>query len=158
VADEDGVARVAWRHVDIDGAGISIDQHPEWPVLDGERLVYQRFSNDGTVWVRWGPDATIDQVLAHVGLGSAGATRTIEADQQTAVQGMPARRVQLLVRAPAASALGTHSPPGDPERVYVFVGFEVRETPILTGYRAPLSELAAVAPLLEHVLASARAS
>jgi hypothetical protein len=148
----------AWRRVVIGDAGISIDQHPGWPVLESERLVYQRFSNDGFVSVRWGADATIEEVLAHVGLGSAGTIRTIEADEHTTVQGMPARRVRLRVRAPLARPVGPRPPPSDPEQVYVFVGFEVRGTPVLTGYRAPLSELAAVGSLLEHILASARAT
>jgi hypothetical protein len=155
VTEDAAAARVAWRRAAVDGAGIWIDQHPEWPLLDGEGLVYQRFSNEGAVSVRWGPEATIDQVLAHVGLGSGGLTRTVETDQAATVDGVPARRVRLRVRGPAAHATGMPPlPPGGPERVYVFVGFRVSGTPVLTGYRAPASELAAVAPLLEHILAS----
>ena len=147
---------VEWRHVDVPGAGISIDQHPAWPVLDGERLVYQRFSSDGFVSVRWGPGATIEDMLATVGLGSAGTTRTVEADKPALVHGLPARRIRLRVSAPPAMAIGRSPPPSDPEQVYVFVGFRVGSTPVLTGYRAPLSELPVVGTLVEHVLASAR--
>ena len=145
-----------WQRVDIPGAGISIDQHPAWPVLDGERLVYQRFSSDGFVSVRWGPGATIEDMLATVGLGSAGTTRTVEADEPALVQDLPARRIRLRVSAPAALAIGRAQPTSDPRQVYVFVGFAVGGTPVLTGYRAPLSELPVVGALVEHVLASAR--
>jgi hypothetical protein len=148
---------MTWRRVPIDAAGISLDQHPEWPTLDGERLVYQRFSNEGTVSVHWGPDATIDETLAHVGLGSWGSARAIEADQPATIDGAPARRVRLRVTAPDATATGMHArPPSDPEQVFVLVGFQVNGAPVLISYRAPSSELAAVAPLLEHILASVR--
>ena len=147
---------VEWRRADVPGAGISIDQHPAWPVLDGERLVYQRFCGDGFVSVRWGPGATIEDMLATVGLGSAGTTRTVEADEPALVHGRPARRIRLRVSAPPAMAIGHGPPPSDPEQVYVFVGFRVGGTPVLTGYRAALSELPAVGALVEHVLASAR--
>lgn len=146
------VAKVAWRRADIAGAGISIDLYPEWATLHEERLVYQRFSNEGTVSVRWGPDATIDDVLAHVGLGTGG-TRAIETDETTTLAGSSARRVRIRVTAPDAVA---HVVPQDPVRIYVYVGFTAGETPVLVGYRAPESELPAVAPLLEHVLASVR--
>src|SRR5512146_3039257 len=147
---------VAWRRVDVPGADISIDQHPAWPVLYGERLVYQRFSGDGFVSVRWGPGAAIEDILATVGLGSAGTTRTVEADEPVLVQGLPARRIRLRVSARPAMAIGHRPPPSDPEQVYVFVGFSVGGTQVLTGYRAPLSELAVVGALAEHILASVR--
>ena len=147
---------VAWRRVDVPGAGISIDHHPAWPVLDGERLVYQRFSGDSFVSVRWGPGATIEDILVTVGLGSAGFTRAVEADEPALVQGLPARRIRLRVSAPPAMAIGHSPPPSDPQQVYVFVGFRVGGTPVLTGYRASPSELPVVGALVEHVLASAR--
>ena len=75
-SEADKATKIAWKRADIADDGISIDQHPEWATLQGERLVYQRFSNEGTVSVRWGDDATIADVLAHVGLES-GAKRTI---------------------------------------------------------------------------------
>lgn len=114
--------------------------------------MYQRFSNEGAISVRWGADATIDYVLAHTGMGS-GSTRAIEADEATTVDGLPARRVKLRVKAPPLH--GTR-PTGDPERVFVFVGFAAAGTPVLLGYRSPASELAAVEPQLERVLASVR--
>lgn len=153
---EDPIAnKITWRRVQIAGAGITIDQHPNWPTLDGERLVFQRFSNQGTVSVRWGMKATIDEVLAHAGLGSGGSVRTIEADHAEVVDGIPARKIRFRVTAPKARAGGmSPPPPADREQVYVFVGFNIRRTPVLVGYKAPLSELAAVAPLLEHILTS----
>jgi hypothetical protein len=41
-------------------------------------------------------------------------------------------------------------------RIFVFIGFSVGDLPVLLGYRAPASELAAVEPLLDHVLGSVR--
>src|SRR5207253_2651047 len=38
------VSQVVWLRVEIAGAGISMDQHPGWPALTGEHVVYQRFS------------------------------------------------------------------------------------------------------------------
>jgi hypothetical protein len=144
---------VAWKRVDIADAGISIDQHPEWATLQAERLVYQRFSNEGTVSVRWGDDATIDDALKHTGI-EGGSTRTIESDQSTTVDGMAARRVQLRVISAAAHSHDVR--PSDRERIFVFVGFKVGHVHVLVGYRSPVSELAAVQPLLEHVLASVK--
>jgi hypothetical protein len=154
VRQEPEVAKVAWRRADIVGAGILIDQHPEWATLHEERLVYQRFSNEGVVSVHWGPEATIDEVLAQAGLGSGGSTRAIESDETTTVDGAPARRVRICVTAPHAVA--HTAAPQDPVRILVFYGFTVGETPVLVGYRAPKSELTAVAPLLEHVVRSVR--
>lgn len=145
--------KIAWQRVDIAGAGISIDQHPEWATLQAERLVYQRFSNEGTVSVRWGDDATIDDALKRTGV-EGGSTRTIESDESTKVDGMAARRVRLRVISAAAHAHDVRPP--DRERIFVFVGFEVGHVHVLVGYRSPASELAAVQPLLEHVLASVK--
>lgn len=153
---DSAAGKVAWRRVDIPGVNISVDLHPGWPVLEGERLVYQRFSNEGAVSVHWGEGATIEQVFAHAGLGSGGSSRTTEVDQPTTVDGRPARRVRFRVSGPDAIASGAHPPPGDPERVYVFVAFSVDGTPVLSGYRSPSSELAAFEPLLEHILASVK--
>lgn len=146
-------AKVTWKRADVAGAGISIDQHPEWATLQGERLVYQRFSNEGAVSVRWGDDATIDDVLAHTGI-EGGSKRTVESDGSTKVDGLVARRVKLRVISAEAH---THDiPPSDRERVFVFVGFQVGNVHVLVGYRSPAGELAAVEPLLEHVLASVK--
>jgi hypothetical protein len=150
------VTPVAWRREEVPGAGVSIEWHPAWPLLDGERLRYQRFSADGFVALRWGPGATIEDMLATVGLGSAGSTRTVEADDPALAAGRPARRIRIRVSAPSAVPIDHRPPPPDPGQVYVFVGFRVGIRPVLTGYRAPLSELAAVGPLVEHVLASTR--
>jgi len=144
---------VAWKRVDISGAGISIDQHPAWATLQGPRLVYQRFSNEGAVSVRWGDDATIEEVLKHTGVGG-GSKRIIESDRSTKVDGVAARRVKLRVI--AVEARSHDVPPSDRERIFVFLGFEVGGAPVLVGYRSPASELAAVEPLLDHVLASVR--
>lgn len=146
-------AQVAWKRVDIAAAGISIDHHPAWATLQAERLVYQRFSNEGTVSVRWGDDATIDGALATTGV-EGGAKRTIESDAATTVGGMAARRVVLRVTAAQARTHDLH--PADRERIYVFVGLDAGHGHVLAGYRSPASELAAVEPLLEHVLASIR--
>ncbi len=140
----------SWRRADIPGAGISIDQHPDWATLEEERLVYQRFSGEGAVSVRWGPDATIGEMLAHVGLGGGG-TRTIESDRPATVAGAPARRVRLRVDPTGAVS---HEVPPETPRIFVFVGFNAGETPVLVGYRAPEPELPEVEPLLEHILAS----
>jgi hypothetical protein len=143
----------AWKRVDIRGAGVSIEHRGDWATLEDKQLVYQRFSNEGAVSVRWGPDATIDNVLGTVGMGSMGTTRKIEADDPATVDGMTARRVRIRVTEPPVH--GT-TPSGDPVRIFVFIGFTVGSTPVLIGYRSPLSELAAVEPLLEHALASVR--
>lgn len=152
-SEADKATKIAWKRADIADAGISIDQHPEWATLQGDRLVYQRFSNEGTVSVRWGDDATIADVLAHVGLES-GAKRTIERDEPTKLDGISARRVRLRVISPDAHSHDVR--PSDRQRIFVFVGFEVGSTHVLVGYRSPASELAAAEPLLEHVLASVR--
>ena len=141
---------ISWRRADIAGAGISIDQHPDWATLKGERLVYQRFSDQGAVSVRWGPEATIGEMLAHVGLGGGGA-RTIEADEPTTVAGTPARRVRLRVTPP--DAVG-HGVPPETARIFVYLGFIAGGTPVLVGYRAPEPELPEVEPQLEHILGS----
>ena len=141
---------ITWRRAHIAGAGIAIDQHPDWATLDGERLVYQRFSDEGAVSVRWGADSTIDEILAHVGLGGGG-TRTIEADESATVAGVPARRVRLRVD---PSGAVSHELPPETARIFVFVGFAVDGTPVLVGYRAPEDELPEYEPLLEHILAS----
>lgn len=141
-----------WTRVEIRDAGVSIEHRAGWATLEEKQLVYQRFSNEGAISVRWGDDATIEYVLAHTGMGS-GATRAIEVDESTTVDGLPARRVKLRVTAPPVR--GTH-PTGDPVRVFVFIGFAVAGTPVLLGYRSPASELPAVEPLLERVLGSVR--
>jgi len=121
--------------------------------LQAERIVYQRFSNEGAVSVRWGNDATIDDVLAHVGI-EGGSKRTVDSDAATRVDGLAARRVKLRVISADAH---THDLPlSDRERIFVFVGFQVRNVHVLVGYRSPASEFAAVEPLLEHVLASVK--
>jgi hypothetical protein len=152
-SEADKATKIAWKRADIADAGISIDQHPDWATLQGERLVYQRFSNEGTVSVRWGDDATIADVLAHVGL-EGGAKRTIERDEPTKLDGISARRVRLRVISPDARSHDVR--PSDRQRIFVFVGLEVGSTHVLVGYRSPASELAAAEPLLEHVLASVR--
>jgi hypothetical protein len=143
-------SEVSWRRAHIAGAGISIDQHPDWATLDGERLVYQRFSDEGAVSVRWGPESTIEEMLAHVGLGGGG-TRRIEADEPTTVAGRPARRVKIHVTPPRAVS---HQVPPQMARIFVHVGFTAGKTPVLVGYRAPEDELPEYEPLLEHILAS----
>lgn len=141
-----------WSRVELRDAGVSIEHRAGWATIEEKQIVYQRFSNEGAISVRWGTDATIDYVLAHTGMGS-GSTRAVEADEATTVDGLPARRVKLRVTAPPIH--GTHAT-GDPVRVFVFIGFTVAGTPVLLGYRSPASELAAVEPELERVLASVR--
>lgn len=141
-----------WTRVDVPSAGISIEHHVGWATIEEAATVYQRFSGEGAVSVRWGPDATIDSVLAHLGLGS-GSTRTIETDVATTVDGLAARRIEVVVTGPEVR--GT-TPAGDRVRHFVYVGFAVGATPVVVGYRAPASELAAVKPALERVLGSVR--
>jgi hypothetical protein len=148
---------VAWRRATIDGAGVSIDQHPDWAVGDGEGIAYQRGAGGETVSIRWGPGATIDDALAHVGLGSAGSTRTIEEDTPATIAGLRGRRVRLLVTGPEAiPAGGAPLPAPDREVVFVYVGFTNGETPVLAGYRISAAAPEADASLLEHVLNSIR--
>lgn len=142
-----------WKRVDIRGAGISIEHRADWATLEDKQIVYQRFSNEGAISVRWGDDATIDYVLKTVGMGSVGTTRVIESDAAATVDGLAARRVRIRVTAPPVH--GT-TRTGDPVRVFVFIGVTVGGTPVLLGYRCPASELPAFEPLLERVLASAR--
>jgi hypothetical protein len=143
----------AWRRVEIAGAGVSIDTYPEWPVLEDAGLVYQRGPHGETASVRWGADATIEHVLAHVGLGSAGTAREVEEDVAVEIAGTPGRRVRLRVNGPDARP-GPGAPSPEREVVYVFAGFIRAQTPVLAGYRigdaAPESSRA----LLEHVLDS----
>ncbi len=141
-----------WSRFELRDAGVSIEHRAGWATIEEKQIVYQRFSNEGAISVRWGADATIDYVLAHTGTGS-GSTRAVETDEATKVDGLPARRVKLRVTSPPVR--GTH-PTGDPVRVFVFIGFAVAGKPVLLGYRSPASELAAVEPQLERVLASVR--
>jgi len=150
---EASAAKVAWKRVDVSGAGITIDHHPEWATLSGDRLVYQRFSDEGAVSVRWGDGAKDDDVLAHTGI-EAGARRAVESDEPTSVDGLGARRVRLRVVSPEIHGHDLRA--SDRERIFVFVGFDVGATHVLVAYRARASELARFEPLLDHVLASVR--
>jgi hypothetical protein len=150
------VLQIAWRHVDLPRAGVSVDQHPAWETIEDDRVVYQRFSSDGLVSVRWGTDATIEDALAHVGLGTGGG-RVIEADAPAEIAGRPARRIRIRIIGPEA----TSHDPGNvavPERelIYVAVGFTAGDTPVLVSYRLAASTVVAMTPLVEHVLASVR--
>lgn len=151
-AAADAAATGEWKRVEVRAAGLSIEHRADWATLEEPQIVYQRFSNEGAISVRWGGDATIDYVLAHTGMGS-GSTRTIDADEPATVDGLPARRVRLTVTAPPMHGTAKS---GDPVRVFVFVGVAVGGTPVLLGYRSPASELAAVEPQLERIIASAR--
>ena len=150
------VAQVPWGRIELLEAGISIDRHPEWTTLEEDRSVSQRFAGEGFVSARWGQGATVEDVLAHVGLGSGG-TRTIEADEHAVVDGIPARRVRLRIVDPEAYSHepGTARAP-EREWIYVAIGFMAGQTPVLVSYSLPASQVAAMTPLAEHVLTSIR--
>lgn len=147
------MSAVAWRRVVIAGAGVSVDQHPDWSVVAEDGIVYQRGPEGETVSVRWGPDATVEYALAHVGLGSAGSTRTVEADAATDVAGTPARRLRVRVVGPDVAPAGGAALPAPPrEVVFAFLGLRSGDTPVLAGYRIAAGDPAE--PLVEHILAS----
>ena len=92
-------------------------------------------------------------MLAHVGIEGA-SKRTVDSDAATRVDGLAARRLKLRV---VSTEAHTHDLP---RRTAIAssrsLGFQVGGAHVLVGYRSPASELAAVEPLLEHVLASVK--
>lgn len=150
-----GPPPITWRRAELLEAGISIDQNPDWATSTGDRRVLQQFPG-GAVVVRWGQDATIEDALAHVGLGTGG-TRTIEVDEPAVVDGMPARRVRIRFALPESES---HSPgtvhPPERESLFAAVGFTTGQVPVLVSYSLPASQVASMTPLVEHVLSSVR--
>jgi hypothetical protein len=154
----DAAAQVPWTRIEVAGAGIAIDHHPDWSMEHEERAFLQWFSTSGVIMVRWGADATIEHILATLAI-DPGSTRRIEADGPATVDGIAARRVRIRVSPPNARPV---APVGAPsmgpmdDYLFVYLGFNVGVQPVLIGYRSPGAELNQIEPLAEHVLANVR--
>jgi hypothetical protein len=156
---------ILWRRRDVPQAGISILQNPDWASFDNIQadrgVVYQRFgAANGMVFVSYGPDATPDWQLAHMGV-DAMTTCTVEVNETVDLLGASAQRVYMRLhhartdghrRGPA----GPEALPAAEHELFVFVGFMRGDGPVLVGYRLPVSELAQFEPVLERVLRGLR--
>jgi hypothetical protein len=150
--------------VHVPAAGVRIRLNPAWPLyqdLQSESgYVYQPIGDThGTVFVRYGPDATLEACLT--GLGRSLPTPPVlVADQRWEVHGLPARRVQL-VQDRGTAMMYTSGPEGAEHRllpagrvVFVAVGIEGIRVPVLAGYDVPETALESFGAVLEDIIAS----
>jgi hypothetical protein len=147
------------------GLDLVVDWNPEWSILDHsvapKRLVYQPIADTGgIVFVRSAPDDTLEAYLAALG---GGRTVTVERDERISHHGLDARRVR--VRLPKGGGemhtIGPrgpehHSEPLSADTVVV-IGFRLRGTPVLAGYRVPVDDFARLEPVLDAIIDSVRA-
>jgi hypothetical protein len=155
---------VTGHHVHLQAAGVRVDLHPSWARYEDvgptSGAVYQPVAaTHGTVFVRYGSDATVDVYLA--GLATGYPLPVLVSDQEWDLHGLPARRVQLVQERntpPMATTDPTgpeHAPPAG-RVVFVAVGCEATRLPVLTGYDVPETALDEVRDALEGIIASVR--
>jgi len=144
--------------------GLVVDWNPAWPILDAaavtRRRVYQPIGDtSGIVFVRFAADDTLDAYLGALGGGRA---VTIERDERVAHHGLEARR--LRIRLPVgggemhtigADGAEHHHEPLSADIIEV-IGFRSRDTPVLAGYRVPVSEIARQKTALDAIIESVR--
>jgi hypothetical protein len=143
---------------------VRVDLDPSWAVyqelgpLAGH--VYQPVGDtNGTVFVRYGPDATLPAYLA--GLATGYPPPALVEDQRWDLHGLPARRVRLVQdRGGAPMSSGASAPAHRPlpagRFVYVAVGCEALRVPFLAGYEVPEAALEEVGTALDAIIASVR--
>jgi hypothetical protein len=153
-------------HVHIQPAGVWVDLNPEWPlyqdVVPSQGRVYQPIGDTGgTVFVRYGADATVDACLAGLG-GGLPQPPTLLEDQRLQVRGLPARRVRLIQERGSAE-MYTSGKTGPEHRtlpagrdVIVAVGMEVRGVSVLAGYIVPEQAVERFRAVLDAIVASVR--
>jgi hypothetical protein len=145
---------IAWRRVDLPNAGISIDQHPDWPAPDDAPMYYQRAPSDSEIVVRWGTAATIDNLMTGLALARSASPIHIDAASTMLIDGIRGLCVKIRFHplAPVSHAPAALLPAG--EQILVYVGFHVGATPVLVGYQGPAAEITEIEPLAEHILFS----
>jgi hypothetical protein len=145
-------------------AGVRFRVNPSWALYQDigpeSGYVYQPIADThGTVFVRYGPDATVEASLARLG-NDLPTPPVLVADQRLDVHGLAARRVHL-VQDRGTPKMYTSGPAGPEHRllpagraVYVAVGFEAMRVPVLAGYDVPETALETLSYVLEDIIAS----
>jgi hypothetical protein len=144
----------AWRRHVVPEIGLSfevdptrsLDTHP----LDGGAVVTQHLPGDAALFVRYGPEQTLDRFLA--GLGDGMTTATTLADEPVSIAGHPARRLTISLQRRGKQIPGR--PTYRPNRLQV-TGFSLRGVPVLIGYRLPEESASDVRAAVERFAGSA---
>ncbi|HKG24529.1 MAG TPA: hypothetical protein VKB09_02725 [Thermomicrobiales bacterium] len=127
---------VAWQRHRLSALGLSFEvdstRSLDTVPLDDGAILTQRFADEAAVFVRYGPDQTLDRFLA--GLGDLLTTATTLADEPVQIAGHPARRLTVSLQRRGKQIPGR--PTYRPSRIEV-TGFSVRDIPVLVGYRLP---------------------
>jgi hypothetical protein len=153
----------AWRRLRLDAVDLSFEVHSRWPVRtsgSAERGgVFQSVADtEGVLFVRYGPDETIDAFIARL---SDYVTRAIvTGDEQVTFKGLPARR--LLARTDREPVRVYRQGPAGPidsessrlVSVVKALGFVHRGTPVLVGYRLTEESVPEFGALAEHMVGS----
>ena len=117
-------------------ARVSVDFHPEWPIDDisdaSRGFVYQTVPgvDSSLVFVRWGPEETLENYIRP--LGHSGWTATLQRDEAVTHAGLAARRVRILL---APLELSDHD--DAQPLILVVTGLVMCGLPLLFGYRLP---------------------
>ncbi len=151
--------------VDLPAAGLRVRVNPAWARYQDlgpeSGYVYQPIADtNGTVFVRYGPDATVDAYLQ--GLATGFPPPALVSDQAWDLHGLAARRVRL-VQDRGGATMYTSGPTGPEHRdlpagrfVYVAIGCEALRLPILAGYEVPEAALEQFTAVLDDLLAGVR--
>jgi hypothetical protein len=147
--------------------GVQVELNPAWALSQevgpDSGYVYQPVADTpGTVFVRYGPDATVDAYLA--ALATSYPPPTLVSDRACDLHGVPARRVRLLQDrdVPAMSTPPQterqQAPPASGRIVFVAVGCEAVRLPFLVGYEVPERAIEEFGETLDDIIASVRPS
>lgn len=130
---------MSWRRDRVDPPGLSIDVYDPWALRAGDHGIFQQVGDtDGVVFVRWGPNETIEAFIPR--LTDYLTTATVIADDPVTLKGRPARRLLarterqgVRVYRPGPSG-PTHSE--SPARVSTVTAYGLvsRGTPVLLGH------------------------
>ncbi len=148
-----------WSRRHIQPVGLSVEVYRPWPIetapLEGGENLYQRIAgSEGLLFLRYGPNETLEAFLPT--LEDYVTRATIASDEPIDFLGGPARRV--VIRS-VRQKLGVYlnRPEGGPLHVeeperhtfITVVCFHRREVPVLVGYRLP--EIGIFVVIIPHI-------
>lgn len=154
-----------WTRHRIAELSLSFAVNPAWPFdtftsPDGAVVHQQLPGHAGLFFIRYGAGQRLDRFTA--GLADALTTTTIVTDTPAVISGHPARQLVVDLSRRGGGTYDDDAPV--PERApivrsrLVVLGLDVRETPVLVGYRVYTDDLATYQPDLDRLLASVTVS